>query len=52
MKSEQELAIEVIKVFDGVPIDKAKMALEMAERLLLSTQVVSATSPLLTLQSR
>jgi hypothetical protein len=49
MKTEMELGVELVKVLDGVTIDKARMALEAAERLLLSSQVVFATSPLLML---
>jgi hypothetical protein len=48
IKSERELAVEVVKLLDGVPIDKAKNALEHAAVLLLSTQIVSANTPLLT----
>jgi hypothetical protein len=47
MKTERELAIELVKVCDGVPINKAQNALEHAISLLLSTQIVSANSLLL-----
>jgi len=46
-KSEIQLACELVKVLDGVPIDLATNALNHAIILLSSTQVVSAKSPLL-----
>jgi hypothetical protein len=47
MKSEREIAIELVKLLDGVPISKARNALEHAIILLSDTQIVSAESPLL-----
>jgi hypothetical protein len=47
MKSEMQIACELVKVLDGVPIDLAKRSLASAEFLLNTTQVVSAKSPLL-----
>jgi hypothetical protein len=47
-KSERELAIDLVKQLDGVPINKARLALQHAIFLLSDTQVVSARSPLLT----
>ena len=47
IKTEEQLARELVRHLDGVPIDKAKNALEHAALLLLSTQIVSAKSPLL-----
>lgn len=47
LKSENELSRALVKQLDGVPINKARMALETAILLLSSTQVVSAKSPLL-----
>jgi hypothetical protein len=46
-KSEIQLACELVKVLDGVPINLATNALNHAIILLSSTQVVSAKSPLL-----
>ena len=46
-KSEAQLACELIKVLDGVSIERAHNALTHAIELLSSTQVVSAKSPLL-----
>jgi hypothetical protein len=47
LKSEDELSRVLVKQLDGVPINKARMALQNAILLLSSTQVVSAKSPLL-----
>jgi hypothetical protein len=47
MKSETELACELIRVLDQMPIDLAKNALQHAIGLLASTQTVRADSPLL-----
>jgi hypothetical protein len=41
LKSERELAIEVVKTLDGVPIDKARNALEHAAALLSTSQIVA-----------
>jgi hypothetical protein len=46
-KTEIELACELIRVLDGVPIHDADQALLRARSLLQKTQVVSANSPLL-----
>jgi hypothetical protein len=47
MKSEVQLACELIRILDGCSIEQAKNALMRAQRLLESTQIVSADSPLL-----
>jgi hypothetical protein len=47
MSEERQLAVNLIKVLDGIPINKARLALEHAIGLLSDTQVVSAESPLL-----
>ncbi len=41
-------AFDVVKQLDGLSIEEAQRVLESAKRLLTSTQVVSAGSPLLT----
>ena len=46
-KSEAQLACELIKLLDGVSIERAHNALTHAIQLLSSTQVVSASNPLL-----
>jgi hypothetical protein len=46
-KSPKELAIALVKVLDGTPIDIARTALQKADEVLLQTQTVSAQSPLL-----
>ena len=46
-KSEIELACELIRVLDGLPIERAENALLPARSLLITTQTVSAKSPLL-----
>ena len=46
-KSEVQLACELVKVLDGVPIEAAQNALARANSLLLKTQLVNAKSPLL-----
>jgi len=46
-KSEIQLAYELIKVLDGLPICVADNALIRARNMLLQTQIVSADSPLL-----
>jgi len=46
-KSEIQLACELVKVLDGVPIEAAQQALAHAQTLLLRTQIVNANSPLL-----
>lgn len=46
-KSEIQLACELIRVLDGLPITRAKDALTRAQAMLLSTQIVDAASPLL-----
>jgi hypothetical protein len=46
-KSEIQLACELVKVLDGVPIEAAQNALARANSLLLKTQLVNAKSPLL-----
>jgi alpha-glucuronidase len=46
-KSEVQLAYELIKVLDGLPISVADNALIRARNMLLQTQIVSASSPLL-----
>jgi hypothetical protein len=51
MKSERELAVELVKQLDGVPINKARNALQHAILLLSDTQIVSANSPLLRVTS-
>ena len=47
LRAEDELAIKLVKQLDGIPIDKARNALERATELLSRTQIVSAHSPLL-----
>jgi hypothetical protein len=47
MKTEVELACELIRVLDGIPIHDADQALIRARSLLQKTQIVSANSPLL-----
>ncbi len=47
LKSEIQLACELVKVLDGVPIEAAQQALARAQTLLLRTQIVNANSPLL-----
>jgi hypothetical protein len=44
--SPEEIAVELIKRLDGIPIGDAKNALTRAIALLDTTQIVSATSPL------
>lgn len=46
-KSEVQLACELVKVLDRVPIEAAQNALARANSLLLKTQLVNAKSPLL-----
>lgn len=46
-KSETQLACELVKDLDGVSIELAKSALTHAVMLLSTTQIVSASSPLL-----
>ena len=46
-KSEIQLACELVKVLNGVPIEEAQHALARAQSLLLKTQIVRADSPLL-----
>lgn len=46
-KTEIQLACELVRVLDGVPIYDANQALIRAQNLLLKTQVVAARSPLL-----
>lgn len=46
-RSQTEIASELIRVLDGLPIDKARQALLYACDLLLSTQVVHADSMIL-----
>jgi hypothetical protein len=46
-KTEIQLACELIRVLDGVPIYDANQALIRAQNLLLKTQLVAARSPLL-----
>ena len=46
-KSEIQLACELVKVLDGVPIEAAQNALARANSLLLKTQLVNAKSALL-----
>ena len=46
-RTETEIACEIVKLLDGLPIDLATNALNHAILLLSSTQVVSAKSPLL-----
>ena len=46
-KSEIQLACELIRVLNGLPIKQARDALARADMLLLTTQVVRADSPLL-----
>jgi hypothetical protein len=50
-KSEHDLAVELVKQLDGVPINKARHALEHAIVLLSESQIVSALSPLLAAQN-
>lgn len=52
VKTEEQLAHELVKHLDGVPIYVAKNALEHAVLLLSSTQIVSAKSPLLSARSK
>jgi hypothetical protein len=47
MKNEVQLACELIRLLDGYSIEQAKNVLMRAQRLLDSTQVVSADSALL-----
>jgi hypothetical protein len=47
IKSEIQLACELVKVLDGVSIEEAQHALARAQALLLKTQIVRADSPLL-----
>lgn len=47
MKSERELAVELVKMLDGVPLKVARLVLSSAAQLLMTTQVVCADSPLL-----
>ncbi len=49
-KSEIQLACELIKVLDGVPIESAQHALAQAQILLVRTQIVRADSPLLAVE--
>lgn len=46
-KTEIQLACDLIRVLDGVPIYDANQALIRAQNLLLKTQVVAGRSPLL-----
>jgi hypothetical protein len=50
--TEHNLAVDLIKCLDGVSIETARGALAEAMVLLSSTQIVSATSPLLISESR
>jgi hypothetical protein len=52
LKSERELAVALVKMLDGVPIDKARNALEHAAELCCSTQIISCKSALLKSASR
>lgn len=47
MKTEIQLACELMQILDGVSIELARNALTCAIELLSSTQVVSKQSPLL-----
>ena len=44
VKSEIQLACEIIGMLDGVPIESAQYALARAQQLLLRTQVARADS--------
>lgn len=46
-QTEIQLACQLIKILDGLPIHLADNALIRARHLLLETQIVSANSPLL-----
>ena len=46
-KSEIQLACELVRVLDGVPIEAAQNAFARANSLLLKTQTVNAKSLLL-----
>jgi hypothetical protein len=46
-KSEIQLACELVRILDGVPIYDADQALLRARHVLLKTQTVAARSPLL-----
>jgi hypothetical protein len=50
-RSEVELACALIRMLDGYSIEQAKNALMRAQRLLDSTQIVSANSALLAVKS-
>jgi hypothetical protein len=47
IKSEKEIACELVRHLDGLSIEAAKNALLRATQILSSSQVVSAKSPLL-----
>jgi hypothetical protein len=47
MKSETQLACEIVRLLNGVSIQAARNALSHAEQLLVTTQIVKGDSPLL-----
>ena len=49
-RTEIQLACELIRVLDGLPIERARDALIRAQNLLLKTQTVSATNSLLAVE--
>jgi hypothetical protein len=50
-RSEVEIACELLKLLDGLTIEKATNALGRAQSLLLTTQIVSSKSPILAVAS-
>lgn len=47
VKSEIQLACEIVRLLDGIPIESAQHALTRAQALLLKTQIIRADSALL-----
>lgn len=50
VKSEIQLACEIIRILDGVSVEAAQHALARAQQLLLKTQIVRGNSPLLAVE--